>query len=90
VGTRSIAVNLNDHSQGAVTGLVYNATINRDGIGGYWSERDLAFDAARMKAGQNVMKLTIPAGSLTSGIAYDYLRLELDESAPPPNPTAKE
>jgi rhamnogalacturonan endolyase len=90
VGTRSIAVNLNDHSLGAVTGLVYNATINRDGIGGYWSERDLAFDAARMKAGQNVMKLTIPAGSLTSGIAYDYLRLELDESAPPPNPTAKE
>jgi rhamnogalacturonan endolyase len=90
VGTRSIAVNLNDHSLGAVTGLVYNATINRDGIGGYWSERDLAFDAARMKAGQNVMELTIPAGSLTSGIAYDYLRLELDESAPPPNPTAKE
>jgi hypothetical protein len=27
------------------------------------------------------MKLTVPAGSLTSGIMYDYLRLELDESA---------
>jgi len=34
-----------------------------------------------MKAGQNVMKLTIPAGGLTSGIMYDYLRLELDDSA---------
>jgi hypothetical protein len=30
------------------------------------------------------LKLTIPAGSLTSGIIYDYLRLEVDESAPPP------
>jgi hypothetical protein len=30
------------------------------------------------------LKLTIPAGSLTSGILYDYLRLEVDENAPPP------
>ncbi len=85
VGTRNIAVSVNDHAVGAVTGLIYNATINRDGIGGYWSEHDLAFDAAAMKAGQNVLKLTIPAGGLTSGIEYDYLRLELDESAPPPH-----
>jgi hypothetical protein len=27
------------------------------------------------------MKLTIPAGDLTAGIIYDYLRLELDENA---------
>ena len=32
-----------------------------------------------MKAGENVMQLTVPAGSLTAGIIYDYLRLELDE-----------
>ncbi len=83
VGTRSIAISVNDRPVGAVTGLIYNATINRDGIGGYWSEHDLAFDAATMKAGRNVMALTIPAGGLTSGIEYDYLRLELDEPAPP-------
>jgi rhamnogalacturonan endolyase len=88
VGAHSIAVNVNDHSLGAVTGLIYNATINRDGIGGYWSESDLGFDAATMKAGQNVMALTIPAGGLTSGVAYDYLRLELDESAPAPRSDA--
>jgi hypothetical protein len=28
--------------------------------------------------------LTVPAGGLTSGIIYDYLRLELDENAEPP------
>ena len=69
---------------GGVTNLVYNATINRDGIGGYWGEHDLVFNAALMKAGKNVLGLTVPAGGLTSGIIYDYLRLELDEAAAPP------
>jgi rhamnogalacturonan endolyase len=88
IGTRSIAATVNEQSIGSVTGLAYNATINRDGIGGYWSERTLPFDASVMKAGENVMKLTIPAGGLTSGVIYDYLRLELDESAPPAKQTA--
>ena len=80
-GTRTLDASVNGQSIGSVTNLVYNATINRDGIGGSWSEHDLAFDASLMKAGENVMKLTVPGGSLTSGIIYDYLRLELDENA---------
>jgi rhamnogalacturonan endolyase len=47
-------------------------------------EHNLAFDASLMKSGTNLLELTIPAGGLTSGILYDYLRLELDENAPPP------
>jgi len=81
VGTRNLAATVNAQSIGSVTGLVYNATINRDGIGGSWIERDLAFDAALMKAGENLLQLTVPAGGLTSGIEYDYLRLELDDPA---------
>jgi rhamnogalacturonan endolyase len=81
VSARSIDVTVNDQPAGSVTGLVYNATINRDGIQGSWLEKDVAFDAALMKAGANVLKLTVPAGGLTSGIIYDYLRLELDDSA---------
>jgi rhamnogalacturonan endolyase len=84
IGTRNLSATVNDQSVGSVTGLLYNATINRDGIGGYWSERDLTFDASLMKAGPNTLKLTIPAGNLTSGVLYDYLRLELDEAAAPP------
>jgi rhamnogalacturonan endolyase len=84
--TRNLGVAVNGQAIGSVTGLAPNSTIVRDGIAGHWSERDLAFDAALMQAGQNVMKLTIPAGSLTSGVIYDYLRLELDESAAPPKP----
>ncbi|HEV2329185.1 MAG TPA: polysaccharide lyase family protein [Verrucomicrobiae bacterium] len=79
VGARNIAVSMNNHAAGVVSNLVYNATINRDGIAGFWSEHDLTFDASLMQAGTNVLKLTIPGGSLTSGIMYDYLRLELAE-----------
>lgn len=80
VGTRNIAVTLNDNLIGTVTNLTYNATINRDGIGGYWMEHNVAFDAATMKAGENILQLTIPRGGLTSGVIYDYVRLELDET----------
>ena len=75
---RTIDVAVNDQHAGTVDGLVYNATINRDGIQGSWVEKNVAFDAALMKAGENTLKLTIPAGSLTSGIIYDYLRLEVE------------
>ncbi|HEY1923113.1 MAG TPA: polysaccharide lyase family protein, partial [Tepidisphaeraceae bacterium] len=77
VGSRTIAVNVNDHPTGTIAGLTYNATINRDGIGGSWVEKDLAFDASGMTAGENTLSLTIPAGPLTAGTIYDYLRLEL-------------
>lgn len=80
-GTRELDVNVNGRSVGAVNGLFYNATINRDGIGGSWSEHDVTFDASAMKAGKNVMTLTIPGGGLTSGIMYDYLRLALEPEA---------
>ncbi len=81
VGTRSLSATLNNRSIGNVTGLTYNATINRDGIGGYWTEHDLTFDASLMKVGDNILKLTVPAGSLVDGVIYDYIRLELDETA---------
>ncbi len=81
-GTRQLDVTMNDQAAGAVSNLMYNATINRDGIGGTWAEHDVAFNASLMQKGTNVLKLTIPAGNLTSGVMYDYLRLELDSSPP--------
>jgi len=83
---RSIAVTLNDQPVGNFTGLPDTATIRRDGIRGYWYERDLPFDAALLKPGTNVLKLTIPPGNPMNGVEYDYLRLELDETAKPPAP----
>ena len=74
---RRIDVTVNDQPAGTVEGLIYNATINRDGIEGSWVEKNVPFDATLLKAGENTLKLTIPAGGLTSGVIYDYLRLEL-------------
>ena len=76
---RSIQVTMNDQPAGAVTGLRDTATIRRDGIRGYWSEKTVRFDASLMKAGTNVLKLAIPPGGVMNGVEYDYLRLELDQ-----------
>jgi rhamnogalacturonan endolyase len=83
VNSRTLNVAMNSRSIGSVTNLVYNAAISRDAITGTWCERDLSFDAALMKTGTNTLELTVPPGPLTSGIMYDYLRLELDEKSPP-------
>ena len=47
-----------------------------------WQELTLKFDAALLKSGDNTLTLTVPAGDVTSGVVYDYLRLELNEDAP--------
>ncbi|HWB86529.1 MAG TPA: polysaccharide lyase family 4 protein [Bryobacteraceae bacterium] len=77
-GTRVIDVSVNDQPAGKVDGLTMDGALARNGIMGVWNERDFTFDASLMKQGTNVMKLTIPAGSVTAGIIYDYLRLELE------------
>jgi rhamnogalacturonan endolyase len=79
--TRNIAVTVNDRPAGETEPLMYTATIHRDGIRGFWSEQHITFDAALLKPGKNILKLTIPPGRPMSGVEYDYLRLELDEGA---------
>jgi rhamnogalacturonan endolyase len=81
VSARSIAVTVNGKDAGTVTGLVYNATINRDGVEGSWVEKDVAFDGSLLHAGANKLTLIVPAGGITSGIAYDVVRLELAPAA---------
>jgi rhamnogalacturonan endolyase len=44
-----------------------------------WQERMQTFDASLLKKGENSITLTVPAGEVTSGVVYDYLRLELNE-----------
>jgi rhamnogalacturonan endolyase len=77
IGTRHIDVAVNGQPAGTVTGLQYNATLNRDGIGGSYVEKDVQFDATMMHAGDNTLTLTVPAGGVMDGVIYDYLRLEL-------------
>jgi rhamnogalacturonan endolyase len=78
VGTRKIDVTVNSQSVGSVDNLPGDSTLGRNGISGIWFERELSFDASVMKAGTNTLVLTVPAGRVTNGIIYDYIRLELD------------
>lgn len=76
---RRILVAMNDKTVGTISNLLNTTVIHRDADRGYWQERDIAFDAATMKKGTNILTLTVPAGTVTAGVEYDYLRLELAE-----------
>ncbi len=80
-GARSIEVNVNGQSAGAVALGPGEGVITRHQIQGLWYEREFPFDASLMKKGQNTLTLTVPSGPITNGVIYDYLRLELDDSA---------
>jgi rhamnogalacturonan endolyase len=78
-GGNGLAVSVNGQSVGVIHPVATNA-IRYNTDKGVWQECDLPFDAALLKPGENEMKLTVPAGDLTSGVVYDYLRLEMDEN----------
>ena len=87
-GNGGLAVAVNGQEVGTIRTIATNALrYNTDKS--VWHEYNQTFDASLMKPGENEMTLTVPAGELTSGVVYDYLRLELDEnhqsvSASPP------
>jgi rhamnogalacturonan endolyase len=72
-------VAVNGQSVGSIKTVATNA-IRYNTDKGVWREYTMAFDAALLKPGANEMQLTVPAGEVTSGVVYDYLRLELDEN----------
>jgi rhamnogalacturonan endolyase len=81
-GAGGLAIGLNGNPAGSIRPVATNALrYNTDR--GVWHEYSQPFDAALLKAGENEMTLTVPAGDLTSGVCYDYLRLELNEDFKP-------
>jgi len=78
----ALQIAINGQPAGEVSRLNFagDSSIARHNIRGIWFERELAFDAALMKQGVNVIVLTVPGGSLSDGVIYDCVRLELDET----------
>jgi rhamnogalacturonan endolyase len=73
----------------ATNTLRYNANIK-----GVWYQYIQKFDASLLKAGANEMTFTVPAGDVTTGVAWDYVRLELNDGSktyptPPDNPSQR-
>jgi rhamnogalacturonan endolyase len=79
-----IRATVNGQAAGSTGPLMDTATIRRDGIRGYWTERDVAFAGALLKEGENLLQLSIPGGDPANGVEYDFVRLELDEVAASP------
>jgi rhamnogalacturonan endolyase len=78
--TRELQITVNDQPVGPITLPAGDGAVTRHGRQGLWYERELAFDAALLKPGTNVLKIILPAGQISAGILYDYVRLELDEA----------
>jgi rhamnogalacturonan endolyase len=76
-GGGGLAVAVNGKSAGAIRPAATNA-LRYNTNKSVWQELALMFDAALLKPGENEMTLTVPAGEVTSGVVYDYLRLELN------------
>lgn len=76
--SRGIDVSINDQPAGNSGPLPDTGVMHRDGIRGYWCEREVTFDAALLKAGKNILQLHVPAASWVNGVLYDYVSLELD------------
>ncbi len=77
---KSLTLKMNDQPIGTISDLPNTSVIHRDADRGYWQEKTVSFDASIMKSGTNILKLTVPAGNVMSGVEYDYLRLELEEN----------
>ena len=77
-----LAVGVNGKSVGSIRFISTNA-LRYNTKTGVWREYTQTFDAALLKAGENEIQLTVPAGELTSGVVYDYLRLELNQDSKP-------
>ena len=46
-----------------------------------WYQYIQKFDAALLKPGANEMTFTVPAGDVTTGVVWDYVRLELNDGS---------
>ncbi len=73
-----LAVGVNKQNVGTIHFISTNA-LRYNTNTGVWREYKQPFDAGLLKAGENTVELTVPAGEVTSGVVYDYLRLELKE-----------
>jgi rhamnogalacturonan endolyase len=77
-GTGGLAIAVNGKTVGTLRPVPTNA-LRYNTNKSVWQELTLKFDAGILRKGGNEMTLTVPAGDVTTGVVYDYLRLELKE-----------
>ena len=78
VGNLSIGVN--GQAVGSIHPVATNA-LRYNTNKGIWNQYIQKFDASLLKPGENQMTFTVPAGDVTTGVVWDYLRLELNDGS---------
>jgi rhamnogalacturonan endolyase len=78
-GNGGLGVAVNGQNVGTIRTIATNA-LRYNTNKGVWREYAQKFNAGLLKQGENSMQLTVPAGDVTSGVVYDYLRLEVQEN----------
>jgi rhamnogalacturonan endolyase len=72
-----LSIGVNGQDVGSIHPVSTNALrYNTDK--GVWNQYIQKFDASLMKAGANQITFTVPAGDVTTGVVWDYVRLELN------------
>jgi rhamnogalacturonan endolyase len=89
----TLDVGVNGQKAGTIRPVSTNA-LRYNTNKGVWNQYIVKFDASLMKAGENQMTFTVPAGDVTTGVVWDYVRLELNDGsknypAPPDNPSLR-
>jgi rhamnogalacturonan endolyase len=76
--SNQLSVAVNGQPVGELRNFWTDSSIGRNAVRGIWHEYQVPFNANILKPGANTLTLTVGAGG---GVIYDYLRLELDDSA---------
>jgi rhamnogalacturonan endolyase len=76
----TLAIGVNGQTVGTIRPVATNA-LRYNTNKGVWNQYIQKFDASLMKAGANEMTFTVPAGDVTTGVVWDYLRLELNDGS---------
>jgi rhamnogalacturonan endolyase len=84
----SLSIGVNGQAVGTIHPVATNA-LRYNTNKGVWNQYVQKFDASLLKPGENQMTFTVPAGDVTTGVVWDYLRLELNDGTKaypaPPN-----
>jgi rhamnogalacturonan endolyase len=79
-GGGGLEIGVNGKSVGTIHPVATNALrYNTDK--GVWYQYTQSFKADRLKAGENTITFTVPAGDVTTGVVWDYVRLELNDGS---------
>jgi rhamnogalacturonan endolyase len=84
-----LTIGVNGQTVGTIHPVATNA-LRYNSNKGVWYQYIQKFDASLLKPGANEVTFTVPAGDVTTGVVWDYLRLELNDGskaypAPPDN-----